>query len=398
MPCPRISPYQAYLIFNSIDPSAMVSAVSEASVCLSADSSIPNPYAGRPARAGTLSKVPAVNDQLSIVVQQQAAQTWEMVRAASMQSYDALAAAVGRLSVMQGTRVLLLVSEGFLYGPEDTARQQDIIDAAIRAGVVINGLDAKGLWSEAPGRPLNETSEALSLPIQTFIFEASTIGARNSALNSTISEMATATGGLFFHNSNDLNGGFGLLGASPETTYLIAFHPDPQDAAGKYRKLKLRLTAAKQDYVETRPGYFIPAAETGESARARLDREIMATDSPAEFPVHLAGSFGAAKGMPELNLIIHVDLAKLPFTLTEGRQRQKLRFIGALFNAKGEMVAAKEGAMELALHEETLARLTASGINATLRLAAPAGPYRVRAVVQDDGGRLTAVNETLELR
>jgi VWFA-related protein len=403
MPCPRISPYQAYVIFNNIDPSAMVAAVSEASACTGADTSIANPYAKSGARAGTLSKLPAANDQLSIVVQQQVSQTWEMVRAASLQSYDLLGDAVAHLAAAPGTRVLMLASEGFLSGIEEAPRQQDLIDRAIRSDIVINGLDAKGLWSEPTTRPFNEVSESLTQPwaaIQTYQFEAASIGARNSALNSTIAELAGATGGLFFHNNNDLAGGFDQLGAVPETTYLIAFHPDPAEAAGKYRKLKVRLTAARQDYVQTRPGYFAPAAgpSEAEAARRKLDEEVTAADAIAEFPVQLAGRLGKTEnGAPLLTLIIHLDLAKLEFTERGGRNLQKLRFIGALMNAQGEMAAAKEGAMDLALTEETITRLTASGVNATFTLSAPPGPYRVRVVVQDAFGRMAALNQTVEL-
>lgn len=400
MPCPRISPYQAYVIFNNIDPSAMVAAVSEAAACNSADTTIANPYAKSGARAGTLSKLPAANDQLSIVVQQQVGQTWEMVRAASLQSYDALAAAIARLASVQGTRVLLLASEGFLSGPEEAGRQQDLIDNAVHSGIVINGIDAKGLWSEPPVRPFNEVSEAITQPIQTYQFEAAAIGARNSALNSTISELASATGGLFFHNNNDLAAGFDQLGAVPETSYLMAFHPDPQDAAGKYHKLKVRLSAGRAGYVQSRPGYFAPSAgpSEAETARRKFDQEASAADTLTDFPVQLAGRIGkTGRGEPQLSLIIHVDLTKLQFAERDGRYLQKLQFVGALMNEHGEMVAAKEGLMDLALTEETIARLTASGINATLGLSAPPGPYRVRVVVQESNGRMAALSQRVEL-
>ncbi len=76
---------------------------------------------------------------------------------------------------------------------------------------------------------------------------------------------------------------------------------------------------------------------------------------------------------------------------------QKLQFVGALMDARGEMVSAKEGMMDLALKEESLMRLTASGINGALVLSAPPGAYRVRVVVQDASGRMAAVNQTVEL-
>jgi hypothetical protein len=98
-----------------------------------------------------------------------------------------------------------------------------------------------------------------------------------------------------------------------------------------------------------------------------------------------------------VSLLIHVDLAHLKFTVRDGRQLQKLTFLGALLDAGGNMVTAKEGAMDMALQEATLTRLTASGVNAALTLAAPPGAYRVRVVVRDADGKMAALNQTVEI-
>jgi hypothetical protein len=51
------------------------------------------------------------------------------------------------------------------------------IDHAIHAGIVINALDAKGLWSESAARPFGQDAQTYKgFPIQTFIFEATSIG------------------------------------------------------------------------------------------------------------------------------------------------------------------------------------------------------------------------------
>jgi VWFA-related protein len=400
-PCPRISPYQAYLIANSLDATALKAALLEAGVCMNADPSL-NQSKNLNRSPATLalgkSMDPSMAANTSMVLTQ-AEQTWQQTRVISLTAFDAIENAIANLARAPGTRVLLMASTGFISGMLDSAREA-AIDHAIKAGVVINALDAKGLWSEAPGRPLNEVSQVAALPHNTFVFETQSIGSRNAAMNDVMSELAAGTGGLFFHDNNDLAGGFQQLGAVPGTTYLIAFHPDAEGAAGKYHKLKVRLTAAKEDYVQARPGYFAPANAPAETTAAQrnLDREAMASEALTEFPIRLAGRLGKAeKGDAQLSLIIHVDLTKLQFTESEGRHRQKLEFIGALLDAHGDMVAAKEGAMDLALKEETLARLTASGINATLTLNAPPGPYRVRVVVQEGGGRMAALNQTVEI-
>jgi len=293
-----------------------------------------------------------------------------------------------------------MVSTGFLSGMLDAERDA-AIDRAIHAGIVINALDAKGLWTEGPGRPFGQDAQTYKgFPIQTFIFEATSVGSRNDAVNAVMEEFAAGTGGLFFHNSNDLVGGFAQLAAVPETTYLLAFRPDPEGAAGKYHKLKVRLTAGSHDYVQTRPGYFAPANAPAEAKAElrKLDQEAMAVDALAELPVQLSGRMGKTEqGASVLSLLIHVDLAKLKFTERLGRQTQKLAFIGALMDASGNLVTAKEGAMELALKPESLARLQASGVNAALTLSAPPGPYRVRIVVQEAEGKMAALSQTVEI-
>jgi hypothetical protein len=150
-------------------------------------------------------------------------------------------------------------------------------------------------------------------------------------------------------NASPLAGGFAQLGAVPEVTYLVAFHPDTEGAAGKYHKLKVRLTAGNHDYVQTRPGYFAPANPPAAAATEprRLDQDALAMDALAKIPVQLSGRLGKTdKGDPTVLLAIHVDLAKLKFTENRGRQTQKLAFIGALMDANGNLAAAKEGAMD----------------------------------------------------
>jgi VWFA-related protein len=391
--CPRITPYQAYLIDNNLDYSAFNAALREMDYCKDADP--PN----RKASSGGGPPGPTGTDPNSAAVRAQARATWEQARRDSLNSIAAIDNALAVLSRAPGTRVLLMVSTGFLSGMME-AELDKTIDRAIRSGIVINALDAKGLWAEAPGRPFEEGHTTLGFPLETFTFEIQNIGARNYAMNAAMEDSAAATGGLFFHNSNDLAGGFSQLAAVPETTYLLAFRPDTKGAAGKYRKLKVRLPAAKGYYVQARPGYVEPGdAPIGAQTEPRpLDRQALAQDVLTEIPIQLDGRPGKSeKGDPELSLSIHVDVAALKFAEREGRRVQKLTFIGALLDAGGNMVAAKEGVVDFALKNETLPRLMASGLNASLSLAAPPGSYRVRVVVQDADGKMASLNRSLEI-
>jgi VWFA-related protein len=388
--CPRITPYQAYLIDNNLDYSAFNAALEEMQHCVMTD-----PNERNDNRRGTTATDPNI-----VAVRAQASATWEQARRDSLDAFDAVDKALALLARAPGTRVLLMVSSGFLSGLLEVDLDA-AIDRAIHAGIVIDALDAKGLWAQAPGRPFGEEPHSnAGFPLATFVFETQSIFSRNDAMNAVMAEFASGTGGLFFHNSNDLVGGFAELAAVPETTYLLAFRPDPEGEAGKYHKLKVRLAAAKGDYVQARPGYFAPRnAPAGMETEARpIDRETLAQDVLTEIPIHLDQRLGTSdKGNPEVSLAIHVDVASLIFAKRDGRHVQKLTFIGALLDADGNIVAAREGMVDFTLKDETLPRLVASGLNASLSLAAPPGPYRVRVVVQDADGKMASLNQTVEM-
>ena len=387
--CPRITPYQAYLIEYNLDYSALNAAVQEAQHCVARD----------PNGDGNISSNHPATDPNTIAVRAQASATWEQARRDALNSFRAVDNALALLAGGPGTRVLLLVSTGFLSGMME-AELGGAIDRAIHSGIVINALDAKGLWAEPPGRPFGEDPHTTSFPLSTFVFEISTTSSRNDAVNAVMAEFASATGGLFFHNSNDLAGGFSQLAAVPETSYLLAFRPDSKGAAGRYRKLKVRLLAGKGYYVQARPGSVEPGdAPVGAQAEpGPLDRQALAQDVLTEIPIRIDGRPDRSeKGDPELSLSIHVDVAALKFAERDGRRVQKLTFIGALLDGGGNIVAAKEGVVDFALKNETLPRLMASGLNASVSLAAPPGPYRVRVVVQDADGKMASLNRSMEI-
>jgi VWFA-related protein len=80
-----------------------------------------------------------------------------------------------------------------------------------------------------------------------------------SADEDVMAELADATGGTYFHNSNDLSGGFRKLTLAPEYLYLLEFTPQDVKQDGSYHRLKVKLA---QDglKLQARRGYFAPKA------------------------------------------------------------------------------------------------------------------------------------------
>jgi VWFA-related protein len=396
--CPRITAYEAYQIVKG-DPAAMKAKVSEACSCNGGngcfegvpDSNFENLT---PSNPGVGNYVPT---ELLDSVLAQARQTWDQARIASQVTLDAIKSSVDQLARRPGKRMLLLASSGFLSNTLDQI-QDSIVNEALHAGVVINSLDAKGLYAEAPGTPLNEVSQSGELPISTIVFEMRTLGDRLEELDSAMARFAESTGGLLFRNNNDLDLGFHQLGLLPACTYLLGFTPVED---GKYHKIKVELKNVSHDVAQARPGYFAPlAGYSDQPATAdRMDDVIRGSGEKTDLPSTIIEELGTARsGSPQLTIQTHIDIRMLAFEQQKDRRVQKLTFTAALFDPHGKFVTGKQADMELALKPESFERFSKTGINGVMKLEAPPGTYRLRMVVQEAfRGTLSATTKNLQI-
>jgi VWFA-related protein len=398
--CPRMSAYEAYQIMSN-DPTAMKAKVAEACHCggQSCDvEAIPaaqllNPTSnarGNAYEGGTLS---TIIDS----IRAQAEQTWSQTQQASQATLDSIKAILAGMRGKPGTHMLLLASSGFLSGTLDQ-EQDSIIDAAVRAGVVINALDAKGLYAEAPGGPINESNELSEIPVSSTVFQIQSLGDRLDDLDSAMARFTESTGGLLFRNNNDLDLGFHQVGLLPACTYLLGFTPAED---GKYHKIKVKLKNASHDFVQARPGYFAPTKATIDqpSPVEKTDSLMSGTDERAELPATISEKLGTTNaGGPQLTVQAHIDIEKLAFDQQKDRHVQKLTFIAALFDPQGNFVLGKRADMELALKPEGFDRFAKTGINGVMQLEVPPGTYRLRVVVQESlHGTFSAATKNLQI-
>ena len=93
----------------------------------------------------------------------------------------------------------------------------------------------------------------------------------------------------------------------------------------------------------------------------------------------------------------HLNLRSLPFQQQEGRHAEKVIYLAEL-HERGGYVAGQEAVVDLALHDDTLAKLNESGISFSGLLTAPAGKYRLRVAMEEAGGKRMAETQTVEIR
>lgn len=386
--CPRITPFEAYEIAVLRLPSAEQAAQAEA--C--------GPQASMDSTAGMGALNPRVRTLpfgTGGAITAQAEATWELTRIISQSTLDDLRAVLAALSTQPGKRILLMASSGFLtetLGNEE----DDLVKSALHDQIVINALDAEGLYTEEAARPLGQESDAGILPLITFFYEfTSQLDAHQEAEDVMVT-LAQATGGLYFHNNNDLTLGFERLGLEPPVVYELAFSPAAMPPDGQFHTLDVKLTPpVKGAVIQARRGYFDPPPLTAVAAlQSAIDAAMRSTAGASGLPAQIKPEPGPGR----IGVHIEVDVARLPFIKRGGRERQLLIATAGLFTPAGQWVTGEQGILNLALDSRHYQQFRRTGLGSTLKLAAAPGTYRLRVVVGEAGaGKFSAYTRTVTI-
>jgi len=120
---------------------------------------------------------------------------------------------------LPGQRVIVLVSPGFIMSTLQNDAS-DLVDRATRSNVVINTIDARGLYvPDVMGDIANPPRDSL----RTAGYKSTYRVAAQSAQEDVLAEFADGTGGKFYHNRNDVDAAMREAGAAPEVSYVLGF-------------------------------------------------------------------------------------------------------------------------------------------------------------------------------
>jgi VWFA-related protein len=385
--CPDIGEYQAYLIDQRHDADATNLANTEYLACIYHDS------ADRGAQAIAAA-------QASIFVAAEAARIWNQWQTQSEAVLRGLEAVVRGIALLPGQRSVIFLSPGFLiYNREFQVAQ--VVDRALRAGVVINVLDPRGLYTLTPGDSANR-QDTVVFRVPDYTGKKGQIVRDGISLDEQVLYgFAEDTGGQFFHNSNDLDQGFRQVGTLAEIYYVLAFSPHSLKFDGRFHKLKVSLVNPGGYTLQARRGYFAP--KESEDAASRAKEEIieaaLSRDDLRELPIDVHTQFYKInQGQARLAVLTHLDLSSLRFRQEQGRHLSNLTFETVLFDRDGKCVEARAKQVELRLRDATLARLQHNGITLKMEFDLKPGTYLVRQIVREsEAGQLSGLSRTVEI-
>lgn len=362
--CPPMTFYEAYQIVEANDPNALQVAVQDVLRC-----------AGNlPASAAQAMAQGAAQNELT---------TGESQIQFSFRNLDAL---IRRMSALPGHRVIVMMSPGFFVTPvmHDTS---DIIDRATKANIVINAIDARGLYVSS----LYDASNAApSSPLK-----AQFVMTEEFVQNDVLAEFADGTGGTFFHNRNDIDQGLLQAAAEPEASYVLGFSPQNLKLDGKYHHLKVTFTAKQKWTLQARHGYFAPheLADPEAAAKEEIQQAIFSQEELHDLPIECQTQFfKGAKGV-RLTVEARVETKGLKFRKAEDRNKDKLTIATVIFDENGNLLTGMEKIVEMRLKDDTLQRINKTGISVRSSFDLQPGTFLVRIVVRDsEGTQMAAMN------
>lgn len=376
--CPSINYYQADLIVNQHDLQAISVATNDALVC----------------------EFNSNTQYLSAALgaaQSAAQRIMNMGDLQTQYAFQRLREVIRRMSVVTGQRLIVLMSPGFLT-PRQEYQLSEVIDSAMKSNVVISTIDARGLYTVDP---LGDVSAKPNGDPTKGGFHINYLVQGQARQSDVLWSIADGTGGLGIANTNDLAGGFRRVVSEPEASYLIGFVPQNLKYDGHFHSLKVGLTTKDKYTIQSRSGFYAPKrGETpADAVKQEIEEAVLSQEEQHGLPVQLHTQYykvGATDA--KLAVLTHVDIGRIRFDKVEGRNRNDLTVVAALFDRNGNFVTATEKILEMRLRDATLERLSHTGVTVRTNFDVKPGAYIVRLVVRDSqASQLSAENGVVDI-
>lgn len=371
--CPEISYYQADLIYNKNDPQALALATEDAVQCA---------FQGDETQRAAAQNM-ALSTAGTVIGREDSSTEY---------AYRHMEEVMRRLATMPGQRILVFVSPGFILSTLQL-ETSDLVDRATKANIVINTIDARGLFTTDVGGDIADPPRD---SFRTAGYKASYRIASQLAQNEVLAQFADGTGGTFFHNRNDVDEGLREAGAAPAISYLLGFSPQNLKLDGSLHTLKVTFVHKSNYKIQARHGYFAPRhkVDPAEEAKQEIQEALFSQDEIRDLPVDLHTQFFKTDSyQARLAVLTHVDIKGVHFRKADGRTRDDLTVATAIFDENGNYVTGGEKIVQMKLLDPTYDRLLRSGLNLKTSFDVKPGSYLVRQVVRDsEGSQLAARN------
>jgi len=191
------------------------------------------------------------------------------------------------------------------------------------------------------------------------------------------------------------------VATTPEYYYVLGFSPQNLKLDGSFHKLKVTLKDTAKLNLQARRGYYAPRhiADPEEMAKQEIEDAVFSREELHDIPIELHTQFfKLSDENARVAVLARVDLKQMHYHKADGRNKNNLTVVSALFDRNGNYITASEKIIEMRLRDETLENKQRSAITVRTSFDVKPGSYMVRLVVRDAEGQLmSAENGAVEI-
>ncbi len=331
-----------------------------------------------------------------------------LLQAASviMNTYVSLESLMQSAKLLPGRKLVFFISDGFLLdtGPRNQSPQdklKQITDAALRSGVVIYTIDARGLFSGQLDATNNVAFDKQNRLESTSLREG-------PAMQDALNALAGDTGGRALRNQNYFDRWVNKILDETSEYYLLAWRPtDHDETLASFKNIAVRVTD-HPEYDVRLPRGFLPGsskappkaiAEVQSPAQAHreLQTALTSLDPKREILTSLSAVYlDTPERGPVLTTSVEVANETLSYQAKDGKQLAAVEVVGVIVNDHGKPA----GSFQTRLNINSLgdgANQNSSSIYNN-RLPLTPGLYQVRVATRDiNSGRVGSAQQWVEV-
>jgi VWFA-related protein len=398
-------------------------ALTQFAAMIVAQNNVPTPVGVGPPAGGSVYSKPNNGQQVGVtreqaerMVRERAQWILKQTSDYSMGTLTSLESLVRGSAQFQGRKLVFFISDGFYLNDRNTGfadKLRQITDAALRSGVVIYAIDARGLVGDTDASS-NRADQVGKLSR----INSGELAASQDALNA----LASDTGGRALFNSGRFDAAVRDALAETSNYYRLAWKPEaPEQKAGAFRRVEVSVVGRPELTVRLPRGYMAslvkaqPAPGGAKSAAKPGGGDAAAKSDAKSVEADFRAAFAAAVAKTELPTVLsttYVDVPGKGPVLTssvevstdaldygaDGRQPAAVDLVGVVWNDQGKPA----GNFKTRLNVTPLPASAASGERPGVIYNQPTplapGLYQVKVAARDArGGQVGTAAQWIEI-
>jgi VWFA-related protein len=304
----------------------------------------------------------------------------------------ALQTAVQMLGMLNEQKALIYFASGLrLNGTDNQAQLVATTNAALRANVLLDPIDARGLVANAP---LGDAQTGSNGGIGMFSgTSAQALMTNFQRSQDTLYALAKDTGGKAMFDFNDLSLGIKQAADAMSSYYEIGYYPTHTALDGRFHRIKISLKEGLSANLAYRQGYFsdkefgkFSAADKERQLEEALMLENPVTDINIAMEVNYFQLNGAEYFVP---VAVKIPGRELALARRGGASETLIDFIGEVKDDFGNTIQNLRDKLNIKLSDSTAAQLATHPIQYETGFTLLPGKYMIKYLARDaETGRI----------